>query len=194
MNFVTFNAPSHLELMAYASELNSESTIAKAPPCFIAAIMWRETGGQNIYQRDMPHSPGCGVGLTQITSSVDWSNPDDPTLAGFHLMKPADNLYVCAAYYAVPLLSNAERLQRDNPRAFDVSCRGQRAFAAAAGYNAGWGKVLLAIAKGVDADTYTTNNYAADVLAKYETLVEESQKHAGVAQALQDGGKQEGFA
>ena len=179
MNYVMFNAPAHSELMRYASEVNSEAEIAKAPPCFVAAIMWRETGGQNIYQTGVPRGPGCGVGLTQITSGVDWSNIDDPMLDDFHLMLPADNLYACSAYYAVPLLSRAARLQRDNSNAFDASCRGQLAFAAAAGYNAGWTAVLRAVAKGIDADAFTTNGYAADVLAKYKALVEESSRQAG---------------
>jgi len=44
----------------------------------------------------------------------------------------------------------------------------------AAGYNAGWGKVQLAMLEGVDADTQTTNGYAADVLSRYEAFVVES--------------------
>lgn len=160
--------------MVYASAVNNEAQIAKVPPCLLAAIMWRETGGTNEYQIGMPHAPGCGVGLTQITSNVEWSNPDDPTLDGFHLMKPADNLYVAAAYYLAPLLANAARAQRDVPAAFEASCRGQQVFAVAAGFNAGWGAVQRALAEGVDADRFTTDAYAGDVLVKYEELVTES--------------------
>jgi hypothetical protein len=174
MDFVVFNAPAHPALMTWQSEINSESEIARIPPCLLAAIIWRETGGTNEYQIGMPHAPGCGVGLTQITEGVNWSNPDDPTLHGYRLMKPADNLYVAAAYFLAPLISDAVRAQRDRAQAFAIACRGQDVFAVAAGYNSGWGAVMRAMDASVDADHFTTNNYASDVLSKYAVLVADS--------------------
>ena len=49
----------------------------------LAAIVCRETGGQNILQIGMAPGPGCGVGLTQITSGVDWSVASAPTYPGY---------------------------------------------------------------------------------------------------------------
>ena len=174
MNFASFNAPQHPALMAYQHDINGEAEIAKIPPCLLAAIVWRESSGQNILQEGMPPGPNCGVGLTQITAGVDWSNLAQPTFQGYRLLDPADNLYVAAAFFLAPLISQAARAQRDTPAPFTLSCKGQIIYAVAAGYNAGWGKVSLAMAQGVDCDTFTTNRYATDVLSKYELLVAES--------------------
>ena len=174
MNYIGFNAPDHPALMAYQHEINGEAEIAKIPPCLLAAIVWRESGGQNILQEGMPPGTGCGVGLTQITEGVDWMDLAAPTFQGYPLLNPADNLYVAAAFFLAPLISQAARAQRDQPEAFTVACRGQLIYAAAAGYNAGWGKVQLAMSQGVDCDGFTTNNYAKDVLGKYALLVDES--------------------
>jgi len=175
MDYIHFHAPSHPALMQWQSPINNESEIAKIPPCLLAAIVWRETGGVNELQIGVPTGPGCGVGLTQITSNVDWSNISDPTYAGYHIYtKPADNLYVAAAYYLAPLLASAARAQRDYPAEFTVSCHGQQVVFVAAGYNAGLGAVQNAMAQGVDVDIFTTNGYAADCLSKYESLVAES--------------------
>ncbi len=174
MNFVGFNAPNHPALMAYQHDINGEAEVAKIPPCLLAAIVWRESGGQNILQEGMSPGPGCGVGLTQITAGVDWSLPQNPSFQGYDLLHPADNLYVAAAFFLAPLISQAERAQRDTPAPFAVACKGQIVYAVAAGYNAGWGAVQTAMFRGVDADEYTSNNYAKDVLGKYALLVQES--------------------
>ncbi len=99
MDFVKLNDPSHPELMKYQNDIQYAADQASIPACLLAAIVWRESGGQNIYQIGVPHGPGCGVGLTQITAGVDWSNPDDPTFQGYHLMTPSDNLYVSANFF-----------------------------------------------------------------------------------------------
>ena len=174
MNFVSFNAPDHPALMVFQHDINGEAEIAKIPPCLLAAIVWRESGGQNILQEGMAPGPGCGVGLTQITAGVDWTNPSRPTFQGYPLLDPADNLYVAAAFFLAPLISQAARAQRDYAASFALACKNQIIYAVAAGYNAGWGKVSLAMAQGVDCDTFTTNRYATDVLSKYELLVAES--------------------
>ena len=175
MNFVKFNAPDYPALMAYQNDIQYASDQATIPACLLAAIVWRETGGQNEYQIGMPHGPGCGVGLTQITSGVDWSSIDDPTYQGYHLMTPADNLYVAANYFLRGLMKSAEAAKTENPIGFETSCRGQIIYAVAAGYNAGFGAVLDAITRGIDVDTLTTNGYAGDCLQKFITLVDASE-------------------
>ena len=174
MNFISFDAPNHPALMPYQHDINGEAEIAKIPPCLLAAIVWRESGGQNILQEGVAPGPGCGVGLTQVTAGVDWARPDAPSFQGYPLLDPADNLYVAAAFFLAPLVSQAARAQRDMPAPFALSCKNQIVYAVAAGYNAGWGAVQKAMFRGVDADEYTTNNYAKDVLGKYALLVDES--------------------
>jgi len=181
MNFVKLNVPSHPALQALRQQINDEAIIAKVPPCLLAAIVWRETDGKNILQYGadpntgiLPDGTTAGVGLTQITSGVDWSNPKDPTIHGYHLLKESDNLYVSAAYYLAPLMASAARAQRDNPSEFNVSCHGQQVYAIGAGYNGGWGTVQAAMANGTDADSNTTDGYATDLQAKFDSLVSES--------------------
>lgn len=170
MDFVKFNDPQQPALMAYRNDIQYASDQAGIPSCLLAAIVWRESGGQNIYQEGVPKGVGCGVGLTQITAGVDWSDPNDPTYQGYHLMTPAENLYVAANYFLRGLLQNAQQAQANDPQAFAQACRNQLIFATACGYNAGWGAVTRAIAQGVDADSETTNGYGGDVLMKYITL------------------------
>lgn len=180
MDFVTFNAPSHPALMKWQSDVNSEAEIAKIPPCLLAAIMWRETGGTNELQIGVAPGPGCGVGLCQITSGVSWNSLTDPTYDGYHIFtKPADNLYVAAAYYIAPDLANAARAQRDQPAEFSIACHNQEVVAVAAAFNGGWGIVERAMANGVDVDTYTTDGYAADCLSKFIALTTESHAQGG---------------
>lgn len=174
MNFIRFNAPSHPELMQFQEAINAEAIIAGVPPCALAAIVWRETGGQNILQIGVTPGPGCGVGLTQITAGVDWSNITAPTLHGYNLMNPADNLYVAAAYYLAPAIAAAARLRRDNRNEFNRFGDGQQLYYAFAAYNAGSGAVQRALANGEDPNTKTTDSYASDTYAKYLALVQES--------------------
>jgi Transglycosylase SLT domain len=178
MDFVKFNDPAHPELMKYQNDILYASAQANIPSCLLAAIVLRESGGQNILQHGVPPGPGCGVGLTQITAGVDWANMGDPTYQGYHMLKPADNLYVAANFFLRGLVKSAESAKANDPAAFEKSCRGQLVFAVACGYNAGWGAVESAMSQGVDADTKTTNGYGADVLAKYSMLVADSHKNA----------------
>jgi|GEM_PF-5271862 len=178
MDDIRFADPSAPALNALASLINNEAQIAAVPPCFLAAIVARETGGRNILQEGMPPGPGCGVGLTQITSGVDWSNPADPMYQGYHLLKEDENLYVAGAYFLKGLLASAQRLAIYNPTGFQACCRGQLVYAAAAGYNEGWGAVLDRVSRGVDVDDGTTDGYAAFVYAKYIEFLNAS--HAAV--------------
>lgn len=140
----SFDVPWHPALMRYAGQYrNAADRTARVTPCMLAAIVNRETGGQNIVQIGAPRGPGSGVGLTQITSGVDWSNLDDPIYPGYgSLLDPQINLDVCAIEFLEPLLVE-----------FDGNH--QAAFAA---YNAGAGAVSQALALGLSPDAYTTGH------------------------------------
>jgi len=174
MDFVRFNAPDSPGVNQWASAINNEAAIAEIPPCLLAAVVSRETGGQNILQHGMAPGPGCGVGLTQITSGVDWSDIHDPRLHGYHLMDPGQNLYVAAAYYLAPLVKDANRLSQTDIVSYKKFGGGQMAYYVFAGYNAGWGAVQEAIARGIDPDAYTTNHYASDTFRRYMDFVRAS--------------------
>lgn len=185
MDFIKFSDASAPALNALASPINNEAQIAEVPPCFLAAIVARETGGRNVLQDGadpktglLPDGTTAGVGLCQITSGVDWSNPADPTYQGYHLLKEDENLYVAGAFFLKGLLASAHRLAVYNPAGFQASCRGQLVYAAAAGYNEGWGAVLKRVAQGVDCDNGTTDGYAHWVYAKYIEFLNAS--HAAV--------------
>ncbi|HEY1682161.1 MAG TPA: hypothetical protein VGF98_11030 [Candidatus Tumulicola sp.] len=176
MDFVPFDDSTHPDLMRYQNDIQYAAAQAKIPSCFLATIVWRETGGQNIFQTGKSRGPGCGVGLAQITSDVIWDNSEDPTYGKYRLMVPSDNLYVAANYFIVSDLRNAQLAQINDSKAFNQSCRGQLAFAAACAYNAGWHAVELALTGGTDADITTTHGYGADVLSKYIELCNNSHK------------------
>ena len=178
MDFVAFSSPSNPALNSWRAVINNEASIAGVPPCLLAAIIARETGGQNILQKGMTPGPGCGVGLTQITEGVLWSVISNPTLHGYSLLDPAQNCYVASAYFLSPLITSAAREQKNQPQAFNISCQGQIIYAVACGYNAGWGTVMSAMENSEDADHFTTNYYAHDVLAKYVAFVQESHNNA----------------
>lgn len=161
---------------ALSSIINAEAMISKIPPCFLAAIVNRETGGQNIFQEGMPHADGCGVGLAQITSSVDWTNPEKPTFEGYDLLNEADNLYVAGAFFLAPAIKSAVRLQSDDPVGFEQFGGGQVLYYAAAAYNEGWGKVTSRFKAGLDPDGSTTDGYAKAVLGFYNDFVAESHR------------------
>lgn len=178
MDFVPYHDPGRPALNAWAGIINKEAGRA-FPPCLVAAVMNRETGGANVFQKGMPKGPGCGVGLMQITSSVDWSNVDDPMLYGYHLMRPEDNIHCAVAFYLVPALIVAARLQQNDPQGFEAACHGQLAYGVAAAYNAGPGALQKAVAGRFDVDTLTTNDYASDVFDTYVAMAGASHLMAG---------------
>ena len=93
------------------NSINNQARAAGVPPCALAAIVMRESGGKNIMQVGVPPGPGCGVGLTQITYGVDWSSPANPTYAlngvTYSLMDPSSNLYVAAKGFLVSAITGA---------------------------------------------------------------------------------------
>lgn len=161
MDLVAFHAPSDdADMAAMAAAINTACANTIVPPCLLAAIIKRETGGRNIFQIGMPRGPQCGVGPCQITWGVDWSSLDHPTFGGLDLTIVANNLQVAVRDFIVPLINKAMLVQQSQPLAFTASCRGQIAYAVACGYNAGWRNVQAAMDENVDADSKTTNRYA----------------------------------
>lgn len=122
-------------------------------PCMLAAIVAQESGGRNILQSGIPPGPGCGVGICQITSGVDWTNVLEPSYPEYGLLlDTAINLRVCAEVFLQPLVAM-----------FSTSH-----LAAFAAYNAGPGTVAEEILRGESPDTWTTEgDYGASVFTAW---------------------------
>ncbi len=153
-----FNVTWHPALMAYAAQYTAAAQkTSHVTPCMLAAIANRETGGTNELQIGVPPGEGCGVGITQITAGVDWSNLADPCYPGYgSLMNPQINLEVCAAAFLEPLL---QRFSGDHQSAF-------------AAYNVGAGNVEEELAKGLSPDAWTTGaNYGQSVFRDWINFV-----------------------
>jgi hypothetical protein len=103
-----FNVPWHSALMQYAAQYSVAAGTRGAEsvdPCMLAAIVNRESQGRNIFQIGMPHAPGCGVGLCQITAGVDWADPANPTFNGLSLFDTQSNLVIAATDFLQPALT-----------------------------------------------------------------------------------------
>jgi hypothetical protein len=145
-----FSVPWRPALMQYSNSFSRAAAATKlVQPCMLAAIVARETGGQNIFQIGVPPGAGCGVGLCQVTSGVDWGVLAAPTYPGYGpLLDPNVNLLVAAKEFLEPLL---EQFPDSHLAAF-------------AAYNAGPGSVDKALAEGLSPDAWTTNHdYGAAV-------------------------------
>ena len=124
------------------------------PPCFAYAIAVNETiAGQvrGAWNAASVISGDGGHGLFQLTSWVppDWEDPSRN------------------AFYAV-----RDWLLPDAIRAFQELrvTGGDLVRVVAASFNAGWGNMMAGHRLG-DVDTYTSDHYAARVLANYERLI-----------------------
>jgi hypothetical protein len=140
--------------MKFASNFkNAAQGTQHVDACMLAAIVARESGGQNILQTGMAPGPGCGVGLCQITAGVDWSNGAAPAYPGFgSLLDPDVNLRVAAHAFLDPLLSMFP----------------SNHIAAFAAYNAGPGNVQAELKKGLAPDAWTTgHDYGTDVFTSW---------------------------
>lgn len=145
-----FHVAWHPELMQYAASFHTAaSETAAVDSCMLAAIVLRESGGQNILQIGMQPGPECGVGICQITYNVDWSNLLTPSYPGYgSLLDPNTNLRVAASVFLDPLLT----IFPGNH------------IAAFAAYNCGPSAVENALRSGRTPDSVTTNkNYGSDV-------------------------------
>ena len=152
-----FNVPWRPALMRYAEGYReAASDTAFVDPCMLAAIVARETGGQNVYQFGVPAGPGCGVGICQITSGVDWSVLSSPSFPGYGpLMNPDVNLQVSAKEFLDPLL-----------RSFPGSH-----LSAFAAYNLGAKAVKQELRLGLSPDSWTTHHdYGTDVFTSWITF------------------------
>jgi hypothetical protein len=171
MDLIAFKYPSDPDVNRWAAEINYACEGTTVPPCLLAAIVKRESLGLNVFQEGVPRGAGCGVGLCQITYGVDWSDVNQPTYDNLNLLVPSSNLHVAVNNFLEPLVAQATAAQRGQPIAFAASCKGQVAYAVAAGYNAGWGAVEAAMLQNVDADTKTTDQYAQAVFERYLAYV-----------------------
>jgi hypothetical protein len=144
--------------MQYAAQYDQAAQeTACVDPCMLAAIVNRESGGQNILQEGVPAGPGCGVGLCQITYGVDWETLTAPTYPGYgSLFDPLVNLRVAATAFLQPTL---EQFPYNHIAAF-------------AAYNLGVGGVQQELAQGLSPDAYTTDNdYGRDVFTDWINFV-----------------------
>jgi hypothetical protein len=184
MDFVEFNAPSHPALNALSVSINNQAKAAKVPPCALAAIVAVETGGRNVLQEGMRPGPGCGVGLCQITSGVDWTDLAHPTYQAegqsWELLDPSSNLFVAAKYFLAPAIAEIDHDRQRHQNAY-ARFSGEILYFAFAAYNAGAGTVFDSIRAGHDPDSYTTNHYAARAFNLYHEFLRESHDHAKTA-------------
>lgn len=160
-----FRVPWHPALMKYAL-LYTEAVVGckLADPCMLAAIVARESGGQNILQHGVPPGDGCGVGICQITYGVQWIDVLNPVYPGVpgSLLDPRTNLYVAAHFFLEPTL---ERFPDNHVAAF-------------AAYNLGSNAVDKELAQGISPDAWTTgNNYGASVFTDWINFVAASLGH-----------------
>jgi hypothetical protein len=178
MDFIDFADPGTPAIDAWRKSINGEAKYTKVPPCALAAIVANETGGRNILQEGVPPGPGCGVGLCQVTSGVDWSSLQQPTYNGFHLMDPGANLYVAAEYFLGPAISFATKLKAADEAKFAAFGDGQILFYAMAAYNEGETAVRDRFESGQNPDNGTTDGYAARAMAHYLAFVAVSHEAA----------------
>lgn len=149
-----FSVPWRPALMKYAELYKLASAGCEmADPCMLAAIVARESGGQNILQHGVSPGPRCGVGLCQITYGVSWANISQPSYPGYgDLFDPLVNLKVAAHCFLEPAL---ERFPGNHRAAFDA-------------YNLGLSSVAQEIADAISPDAWTTDNdYGISVLTDW---------------------------
>jgi soluble lytic murein transglycosylase-like protein len=153
-----FNVPWRPALQQYAAAYqNAAAGTRGVDPCMLAAIVARESGGQNILQIGLAPGPGCGVGLCQITSGVDWSVSSAPTYPNYGpLLDPNINLQVAAHEFLDPLL---QMFPNNHIAVF-------------AAYNVGGGAVKKEVAAGLSPDAWTTgHDYGTAVFSDWINFV-----------------------
>ena len=172
MDFVAFTAPNRPALDRWKVSINNQAHAANVPPCALAAIVMRETGGRNVLQDGMPVGPGCGVGLCQITANVNWSDKNGPTYGttNFNMLDPSSNLYVAAEFFLAPAIKECLLLREKFGQQMNA-INSEILYFAFAAYNAGFGAVQSAIWAGHDPDSFTTDHYAQGTLDFYHEFV-----------------------
>jgi hypothetical protein len=157
------------DFVQIAPSINTQANAARVPPCGLAAIVMRESAGQNIFQYGVPHdSPDCGCGYCQITFGVDRTNPDQPKFLyggqNYDLMNGDSNLLVAAQAFLAPAISSMLHLRQQIGMA---KMPEQIMYYAFAVYNAGATAVSQAVVAGGNVDAVTTDNYASGTYALY---------------------------
>jgi hypothetical protein len=152
------NFPWRPDMMKYQVAIKAAIALtcprATVSQCMLAALIERESNFINGFQTGVPRGPGCGVGLTQITAGVNWSNPNDPMYAGLSLLDPHSNLVVCLQSFLIPAIN---AFPGDHQAAFDA-------------YNLGARGVKLEQAAGESPDQNTTGgNYGRSVFQSWIT-------------------------
>jgi hypothetical protein len=159
----------------WAALINARAHEAKIAPCLLAAIVEQESAGENVLEEGVKPGPGCGCGVTQVTSNVDWSDIANPAYLfegkQWELLDPSANLHVAAKAFLAPALRNCKTLIALCPATTKKFGGGQLVFYIACSFNAGFGAVSRAVYRGTDPDLETTNHYGAAVLATYEAYV-----------------------
>src|ERR1700680_325928 len=97
MDFVAYHDPTNPRIDQWASLINAKAIAANVPPCALAAIVERESGGD----KDAKSADG-GWGLGQITAGVDAHGVFTQT--GQNMLDPVSNLEVAARYFLAPAL------------------------------------------------------------------------------------------
>jgi hypothetical protein len=169
--------------------LNAQAKAASIPPCLLAAIVQRESGGRNIIEEGVPPGPGAGAGVAQITANVLWLTLDKPQYKFqgqyWDLLDPSSNLFIAARAFLKPALINCATLVALCPQTTSKFGNGQLAFFVACSFNAGFSTVTNAVYAGQNPDFVTTfeqgSYYGSAVLATYEQYVTDSHAMAGQA-------------
>jgi hypothetical protein len=168
----------------WAGFVNDKASAARVPPCALAAIVSRETGGANVFQTGVPPGPGCGVGLCQITFGVQWADVANPTFVlddiVYDLMDPASNLAIAARAFLFPAIVHCEVLRVLCPKTFARFSQ-EILFFAYCCYNSGFDTLRNAIYLGENPDLHTTNFYAKDTLRRYHGYIASSHAARKVA-------------
>lgn len=178
MDFVAFSDPSVPSVDQWRRSINNQANASKVPPCALAAIVMRESGGRNVFQAGMPLGAGCGVGLTQITANVNWTNPNAPTYNGtsYMLLDPSSNLYVAAEYFLRPAIQECLLLRERHGAVMNAISPDILYFVFAA-YNMGFGGMENEVLAGRDPDHVTTDNYAKGTLGFYYGFINASHRN-----------------